>query len=88
MQVLKLIFLLNIFSYCVCLHSSTAQRSLQTSGINSSLYSVHFVNNNLGFAVGDSGIILKTIDGGTNWSVKSVGSFLSLYGVRLKSSAI
>jgi photosystem II stability/assembly factor-like uncharacterized protein len=86
MRALKLKLILIIFSFYVCLHSSTAQWSLQTSGINSSLYSVHFVNNNLGFAVGDSGIVLKTIDGGTNWSVKSVGPLLSLYGVRFANA--
>jgi photosystem II stability/assembly factor-like uncharacterized protein len=38
----------------------------QPSGTNSELYSVWFVNANLGFAAG-SNVLLKTVNGGANW---------------------
>jgi hypothetical protein len=44
------------------------------------LYSVYFTDTVTGYAVGDSGTILKTVDGGTNW-VKQVSGTSS----RLKS---
>ena len=31
------------------------------------LNNVQFVNSNIGFAVGDSGLVLETVDGGNNW---------------------
>ena len=48
----------------------------QNSDTTYDLYSVDFIDPFLGFAVGgrDSSIILKTTDGGINWSVKS-GSY-------------
>jgi photosystem II stability/assembly factor-like uncharacterized protein len=86
MRVSKLIFLLISIFFCFFLNNSNAQWSLKTSGINSSLYSVHFANNNLGFAVGETGIILKTTNGGNNWSVIPVGTSLSFYGVRFANA--
>jgi hypothetical protein len=46
------------------------------------LFSVYFFNNNLGWAVGDWGIVLKTTDGGENWIDQSpIGDyeFTSVY---------
>jgi photosystem II stability/assembly factor-like uncharacterized protein len=37
------------------------------SGVQSELYSVFFLDINIGWIVGWSGIILKTTDGGMNW---------------------
>ncbi|MCK7524199.1 MAG: T9SS type A sorting domain-containing protein [Ignavibacteriales bacterium] len=34
----------------------------------------HFIDVNTGWAVGKSGIILKTTDGGTNWVQQSIGT--------------
>jgi len=45
------------------------------------LNSVKFINTNTGFAVGDKGIILKTIDGGTNWIVQKTSITFNLYSV-------
>jgi len=36
------------------------------------LYSIYFVNSDTGYIVGQCGLILKTIDGGENWIVKSL----------------
>ena len=38
-----------------------------TSGTNIDLKSVYFTDANTGYAVGESGLILKTIDAGANW---------------------
>jgi photosystem II stability/assembly factor-like uncharacterized protein len=48
-------------------------------GINI-LNSVYFTDPNTGYAVGNSGKIINTIDGGTNWTVQTVG-FLILSSV-------
>ncbi|MBK7446360.1 MAG: hypothetical protein IPJ45_10170 [Ignavibacteria bacterium] len=37
------------------------------NGFKKSLYSNYFTGANTGYAVGDSGKILKTTDGGNNW---------------------
>jgi len=44
-----------------------AQWHAQTSGTSASLNSVFFTDSKTGYAVGTSGTILKTTDGGTNW---------------------
>lgn len=43
----------------------------QTSVTTNDLYSVKFIDSNKGWAVGWFGKILKTIDGGSNWSSQS-----------------
>jgi photosystem II stability/assembly factor-like uncharacterized protein len=48
---------------------------------SSVLNSVHFPDKNTGYVVGDSGAILKTTDGGTNWMFQSPGTTLDLYSV-------
>jgi photosystem II stability/assembly factor-like uncharacterized protein len=42
---------------------------------------VRFVDDNLGFAVGDCGTILKTTDGGETWTLKTVESKYMLRSV-------
>ena len=44
---------------------------LQYSGINYNLNSVYFVNTLTGYAVGDSGKIVKTTNGGINWILQT-----------------
>lgn len=51
-----------------------------------SLLSVHFESENLGWAVGDDGIILKTSDGGYNWSNQNSGTYDYLREVEFISS--
>ncbi len=43
----------------------------QTSGINTSLRSLYFINASTGWIVGDSGKILHTINGGTIWVLQN-----------------
>jgi len=46
----------------------------QTSGTTNWLFSVYFSDVNVGYTVGDSGIVLKTTNGGENWDFQSSGS--------------
>ena len=55
--------------------------SSQTSGSASNLKSISFVNANIGYAVGESGTILKTVNGGTNWTSQSGGGGITLNSV-------
>lgn len=41
----------------------------QKSGTNKDLFSVFFINSNYGFISGDSGVFLKTSNGGNNWEI-------------------
>ena len=41
--------------------------SIQTSGTELTLYAAHFVNTQRGWAVGEGGTILRTMDGGRHW---------------------
>ena len=48
------------------------------------LYSVYFPEANIGYVVG-TGIILKTINGGANWSSVTSGTINTLYSVYFTS---
>jgi photosystem II stability/assembly factor-like uncharacterized protein len=58
-------FLVNIFVV-----SAQPNWALQVSGTSFNLKSVAFTNSFIGYAVGEKGIILRTSDGGINWSVR------------------
>ncbi len=49
---------------------------------------VHFVNKDTGWAVGDLGALIKTTDGGENWSVKETNTTLPILKVRSSSGQI
>jgi len=53
----------------------------QVSGTSQDLYSVHFVTPEIGWTVGDGGVILKTTNSGTNWILQNSGVFYALLGV-------
>jgi photosystem II stability/assembly factor-like uncharacterized protein len=61
---------------------SEAQWSSQTSGTANNLRGVHFISDNVGWAVGFSGTILHTTDGGTNWTAQTSNTTANLLGVR------
>jgi photosystem II stability/assembly factor-like uncharacterized protein len=72
----KLYFLVIAF---ISLNSANAQWTAQASGTTNDLYSINFVDSNLGFAVGERGTILKTTDGGTNWIRQNSGSTTNVF---------
>lgn len=45
------------------------------------LADVQLISSQVGWAVGESGTLLKTVDGGTNWINKSISSNLDLRGI-------
>lgn len=49
-------------------YSLFSQFTVCNSGTNEVLNDVHFVNEEVGFAVGYSGIFLRSVDGGENWN--------------------
>jgi hypothetical protein len=71
-MVMKKIYALMIALFLV--NGAMAQWFPQNSGTTINLTSVYFTDANAGFIVGDWDIILKTIDGGTNWGTWSSGT--------------
>ncbi|MFU8860108.1 MAG: WD40/YVTN/BNR-like repeat-containing protein [Cyclonatronaceae bacterium] len=55
---------------------------VRQSGVTSRLYSVHFADENNGWAVGANGVILSTTDGGTNWGQQQNSTTVTLNSVR------
>ncbi len=51
----------------VFIGSATGQFEISNSNTTKTLHDVFFINENVGIAVGDSGIILRSDDGGLNW---------------------
>lgn len=62
--------------------STNAQWFQQTSGTTNHLWGVSFVSQDIGFICGDTGTILKTIDGGTNWVQQNSGTNFQLTGLQ------
>ncbi|MBK9333475.1 MAG: hypothetical protein IPM96_13985 [Ignavibacteria bacterium] len=58
----------------------------QNSGVITDLKSVDFVDSLIGFCVGDSGRILKTINGGISWDIISTGYLSNLNSVEFVNS--
>lgn len=76
-RLFPIIQLILFFSY-VCF---AQEWEIQTSNTTSNLTDVYFVSSETGFAVGSSGTILKTVDGGKHWSTKPSGTSNSLLSV-------
>ncbi len=57
-----------ILTLCIAALSVHSQWTPQNSTTTQNLYNIKFLNENYGIAVGDSGTILKTIDGGNTWT--------------------
>ena len=70
MKKLFTMFLLLILS----IHPLRSQWFEQTSGTTVDLYTIFFTDSNTGFVAGSYSNILKTIDGGNNWSTINTGS--------------
>jgi photosystem II stability/assembly factor-like uncharacterized protein len=58
-----------------------------TSGTTAFLRSVHFLDASTGYAVGDGGTIIKTTNGGLNWSMLNSGTTLRLNSISLKNQS-
>lgn len=74
----KTIILLALFLNAILLN---AQWTNINSSTTKNLNSIYFINQNKGFIVGDSGIVLKTENGGTDWQVVPSDTINHLYKV-------
>ena len=54
-------------------NGAMAQWVPQNSGTTKNLLSVYFTDANIGYAVGDSGTIINTTNGGINWTIQNSG---------------
>lgn len=55
-------------------------------GSSSNLLAVFFINRNTGWASGTKGIILKTTDGGSNWSAQTIPDVAEIRGLYFNDS--
>lgn len=60
---------------------SNAQWFLQNSGTTKTLHSIYFSTPEIGWAVGDSGTVLETTDGGYNWIHKNINELVSFFSI-------
>jgi photosystem II stability/assembly factor-like uncharacterized protein len=60
---------------------ASAQWVKQNSGTTKTLYGVYFTDRNTGTVVGDSGIMLRTTNGGAAWIAQSSGTAASLSSI-------
>jgi photosystem II stability/assembly factor-like uncharacterized protein len=67
-----------LFFFLLVTQICFAQWYQQNSGTTKNLYAVHFTDENNGIAVGDSGTILRTTNGGTAWVIQASGTILPL----------
>lgn len=76
-------FILIILSLTILFCTSTAQTSWVRieSGTNAHLYGLCFADSNIGFAVGNFGVIVRTTNGGLTWTALSGGTTEALYDI-------
>ncbi len=67
-------------------HSVNGQWTKLNSTISHNLNSVHFIDDQTGWVCGDSGAIMKTTDGGTNWNSYYVSNLFNLMSIRFYDS--
>ncbi len=65
---------------------SFAQLAEQISGVTIDLNDIFFIDELTGWAVGDSGTIIHTIDGGETWTIQETPTDSSLYRVEFTDS--
>ncbi|MCL2304332.1 MAG: YCF48-related protein [Planctomycetaceae bacterium] len=75
----------------VIYYSRDAGRTWNSSqtGVTTPIREIRFFDPTRGYAVGDLGVILETLDGGVHWTVQRLGgSRLAMLGVYMKSEEI
>ncbi len=79
---------LHTFSFVFILFTSItfSQWIPQNSNTNQRLLTTFFLNENLGWAGGNEGCILKTTDGGINWNYYSIGTKYTVHAIHFVDS--
>ena len=70
-----------VFFLSITIH---AQWYPQNSGVSINLNSIFFIDANVGWAVGEHGIIIRTTDGGTTWTQQTSGRIVEFEDVWFK----
>ena len=70
----------------LCSLSVKGQWTKLNSTTSKDLNSVHFLDDKTGWVCGDSGAIMKTTDGGTNWNSYNVSDLFNLLSIRFYDS--
>jgi len=60
----------------------------QNSGITQYLFEIEFIDENVGYVIGEFGKILKTTDGGNNWYAQSSGTSAHLFDCYFTSEQV
>jgi len=76
-------FITSIVLYFAALTNSFSQSGWvqQNSGISTGLGSIFFTDQNIGWAAGANGVIIKTTNGGSNWISQNSNSTLPFYEI-------
>ena len=77
---MKVFFQLSILHFAFCITYSFAQPGWEIipAGINTKLNSIYFYDYEVGYAVGDSGTVIKSIDSGKTWQTLQTPSLIDL----------
>ena len=82
-------FFLPVFYATIFVSITQAQNwMIQNSGTAQHLWDVQFVNDDVGFACGDSGTLLKTNNGGNNWISIPTGTTESLIKIHFPGASV
>lgn len=89
---MKTVIITSLIAAAISMGTAKAQSSYtwssQTSGVTTSLNSVHFPSNSTGFTVGDNNTALKTTNGGNNWIACYPGRGQTYNGVFFTSDMV
>ena len=77
MKTLYLLFIILIFPSIYIL----AQWNFQNSGLSANLYSIYFLNENLGWVCGYDGTSVKTTNGGMDWVSLNIGALQDIHAL-------
>jgi len=74
-------FLIIISAISININAQSVWQWQQPQPTGNFMWAVDFVDENTGYAAGDVGTIIKTTNGGFNWSVKNINPNIRLYGM-------
>ncbi len=81
-----LYFLIIVLNFLVV--QVNAQLVHQSSGTEKRLLTLHFLNENEGWAGGNDGTILKTVNGGNTWTSQNIGTLVNIHSIFFIDSLI